>query len=425
MPSQADSTQVRSTGHGGGGGMAADPGSAAVPTRLQPSAEAAAAGQQVPLPSPVVESAEQRLHGHQSRSAAPSFRSSHRSGGGGAAPSVGNTPSPPPLWRRDTGDSAAGEPRSAAMEEMPMSTNRALHTYITEVCGGGSRGVWGWGWGWQRRVRLCAAPNPRPACPCVCVCACGWGCSAVSALRAQIRGACMRCARGMWAAGSCRCSLRGQHAVCGCRIREGSRLPCCKARGSQVAHAQLALPLLQPPATLELLRQYAEEQLVLQDQAEAAGGGGGGGSNGHARAPSLTELLSQPMELSLAPPGRPRSASPFLDGAAAADLPGLASNGASNGVLTQQLPEAFMPRADLRTFSTLKRDSLAPPSPQATPKAAPAAARMARVDSAAGTGLRRRLGALLAADVGALVQLAQLERLHSCLQSVQDAVHTL
>ncbi|KAL4438254.1 hypothetical protein ABPG77_010615 [Micractinium sp. CCAP 211/92] len=285
MPSQADSTQVRSTGHGGGGGMAADPGSAAVPTRLQPSAEAAAAGQQVPLPSPVVESAEQRLHGHQSRSAAPSFRSSHRSGGGGAAPSVGNTPSPPPLWRRDTGDSAAGEPRSAAMEEMPMSTNRALHTYITE-----------------------------------------------------------------------------------------------------------------PPATLELLRQYAEEQLVLQDQAEAAGGGGGGVSNGHARAPSLTELLSQPMELSLAPPGRPRSASPFLDGAAAADLPGLASNGASNGVLTQQLPEAFMPRADLRTFSTLKRDSLAPPSPQATPKAAPAAARMARVDSGAGTGLRRRLGVQLLAD---------------------------
>ncbi|KAL4448407.1 hypothetical protein ABPG75_005626 [Micractinium tetrahymenae] len=292
MPSQTGNGPAPSAVQGIGDAMAADAGPASAPA---PRLLGAAAGSQVagsPLPPlpPIAEDNEERLLAHLNRSAASSSRSLQRGGSGGAAHG-GGIASPPLLSRQASGDPAPGEVRCASpgMGQMPITTNRALATYITE-----------------------------------------------------------------------------------------------------------------PPATMALLRQYAEEQLVLQEQAEAAAAaGGGGGGGGHAHTPSLTELLTQPLELKPSPADRQRSASPALDAVAAAGTLGQAGGGGgggSGGPSPLQLPEAFTPCADLRTFSTLNRDSLAPPSPQATPKAASANAKLTSLESAAGTGLRRRLGVQLLAD---------------------------
>lgn len=155
--------------------------------------------------------------------------------------------------------------------------------------------------------------------------------------------------------------------------------------------------ITEPPSTLALLRQYAEEQLVLQEQAEAACSGGGGGG-GHARTPSLAEMLSQPLELGPSSADRQRSASPAVDAALAAATLAQAGSGGGDGASSLHLPDTFTPRADLRTFSSLQTDSLAPSSPQATSKVGPSAEQMARTESADRTGLRRRLGVQLLAD---------------------------
>lgn len=137
---------------------------------------------------------------------------------------------------------------------------------------------------------------------------------------------------------------------------------------------------------------------MLQEQAEAACSGGGGGG-GHARTPSLAEMLSQPLELGPSSADRQRSASPAVDAALAAATLAQAGGGGGDGASSLHLPDTFTPRADLRTFSSLQTDSLAPSSPQATSKVGPSAEQMARTESADRTGLRRRLGAQAAPGV--------------------------
>ena len=139
MPSQAEIRQAPSAGQDGSDGLAAVPPPAAgPPLAAMPAAVqwSAAAGAPLPPLSPIEEGEEGRLLGRLRHSGALSSRSLHH-GGSGAAARGGGSASPP--LHAASGGLAAGEPRCAGpdMGQMPMSTNRALGSYITEVscCG--------------------------------------------------------------------------------------------------------------------------------------------------------------------------------------------------------------------------------------------------------------------------------------------------
>lgn len=127
MPSQTGSRPAPSTGQVGSDGSAAGPHAAAPAAPASAVQWSAAAGPPLPPLSPIAEGDEERLLGRLNRHGAPPFRSLQHNGGFLT----------PPLSRQVSGDAAAGESRSTSpgMGQMPITTNRALGTYITEVRG--------------------------------------------------------------------------------------------------------------------------------------------------------------------------------------------------------------------------------------------------------------------------------------------------